>query len=228
MAARRLHTSHAFHSAVMDPILDAFAAEVRRARPAAPALPFLSNVTGDWITPEQATDPGYWVRHLRQTVRFADGVGRLLEDPGRVLLEVGPGETLGTFARRHPGRRRRAGGGRAAWPEAGQPEPADVALRSAAGALWAAGGVLDWSAVRGPRRAPPRSRFPRTRSSARWPWCRRAPAPPPPRPAPAAPAAAAPRRVRGRLTRDLPADGSARDNRIRAAFPTRRPGSPPC
>ncbi|MFL5542434.1 MAG: type I polyketide synthase, partial [Longimicrobiaceae bacterium] len=86
VVARRLHVSVASHSAAMDPILEAFAEEVRRARPAAPRLPFLSNVTGDWITPEQATDPGYWVRHLRQTVRFADGARRLLESPERVLL----------------------------------------------------------------------------------------------------------------------------------------------
>jgi amino acid adenylation domain-containing protein len=147
-AARRLHTSHAFHSAEMDPVLDAFAAEVRRARPAAPTLPFVSNVTGDWITAEQATDPAYWVRHLRRTVRFADGVGRLLEEPGRVLLEVGPGETLGTFARRHG----LAGGARAivrSLAGAAKPAPADVSVLEAAGALWSTGVELDWAAVRG-------------------------------------------------------------------------------
>ncbi|HYR12320.1 MAG TPA: aminotransferase class III-fold pyridoxal phosphate-dependent enzyme, partial [Longimicrobium sp.] len=145
--ARRLHTSHAFHSAAMDPILAAFGDEVRRARPAAPSLPFLSNVTGDWITAEQATDPGYWVRHLRETVRFADGAARLLENAGRVLLEVGPGETLGTFARRHP-----QGAGRVivkSLARAGQPYAADLAVCEAAGALWTAGVDLDWSALRG-------------------------------------------------------------------------------
>ncbi|HEX8695275.1 MAG TPA: beta-ketoacyl synthase N-terminal-like domain-containing protein, partial [Longimicrobium sp.] len=207
VAARRLHTSHAFHSADMDPILDEFAAEVRRARPATPALPFLSNVTGDWITPAEAADPGYWVRHLRQTVRFADGVGRLLQDPALVLLEVGPGETLGTFARRHPD----ADAGRVvvrSLAKAGQPEPADVALRNAAGALWAAGAVLDWSAVRGPRpgRRVPLPTYPFERTVAVVPPRPRAAAPAPeasaapaaetpavPAPeAPAAPAAGAP------------------------------------
>ncbi|HYH78527.1 MAG TPA: amino acid adenylation domain-containing protein, partial [Longimicrobium sp.] len=153
--ARRLHTSHAFHSAAMDPILDAFAAEVRVAKPAAPSLPFLSNVTGDWITPEQATDPGYWVRHLRETVRFADGVARLLDDPSRVLLEVGPGEALGTFARRSAG-----GAGRVivkSLPRADRPDAADLAVLEAAGALWTAGVAADWAALRGPgarRRVP--------------------------------------------------------------------------
>jgi amino acid adenylation domain-containing protein len=147
VSARRLHTSHAFHSAAMDPVLAAFAEEVRRARPAAPSLPFLSNVTGTWITAEQATDAGYWARHLRGTVRFADGVGHLLEDPDRVLLEVGPGETLGTFARRHP-----RGAGRTivkSLAKAGDPQPADVAALEAAAALWTAGVALDWAAIRG-------------------------------------------------------------------------------
>ncbi|HEX6373984.1 MAG TPA: amino acid adenylation domain-containing protein [Longimicrobium sp.] len=147
VAARRLHTSHAFHSASMDPILDAFAAEVRRARPAAPSIAFLSNVTGDWITAAEATDPDYWVRHLRGTVRFADGVGRLLDDPARVLLEVGPGETLGTFARRSE----RNDGTRVVvrtLPRAGQAEASDLTALEAAGALWTAGVSVDWTAMR--------------------------------------------------------------------------------
>ncbi|HEU4562407.1 MAG TPA: amino acid adenylation domain-containing protein, partial [Longimicrobium sp.] len=160
VAARRLHTSHAFHSAAMDPVLDAFAAEVRRARPAAPATPYLSNVTGDWITPGQAVDPAYWVRHLRETVRFADGAARLLEEPGRVLLEVGPGETLGTFVRRSPG-----GAGRVvvkSLPRAGEPGASDLAVLEAAGALWTAGVELDWAALRQnqPRRRVPLPTYP--------------------------------------------------------------------
>ena len=96
---RRLHTSHAFHSAMMEPILDAFAARVRQVRLFAPRIPYVSNVTGKWISPEQATDAGYWVEHLRRTVRFGDGLATLLAEPGRILLEVGPGQVLGTFAR---------------------------------------------------------------------------------------------------------------------------------
>ncbi|HET7229719.1 MAG TPA: type I polyketide synthase [Longimicrobium sp.] len=189
VSARRLHTSHAFHSADMDPILDAFAQEVRRARPAAPALRFLSNVTGDWITPEQARDPDYWVRHLRQTVRFADGVGRLLENPGLVLLEVGPGETLGTFARRHP----------ASTParvtvkslaRAGDPGDAVLSMLDAAGSLWAAGAAVDWSALRGgeARRRVPLPTYPFERTVAVIQPAARAAAPaPPPAEPPAAP-----------------------------------------
>ena len=84
--SRRLRTSHAFHSAMMDPILKPFADVVSKLQLGAPRIPFLSNVTGNWIEKEQATDPRYWVRHLRETVRFADGVRRLLETSDRLLL----------------------------------------------------------------------------------------------------------------------------------------------
>ncbi len=59
----------------------------------APTLPWVSSLTGDWITPEQAQDSAYWVDQLRRPVRFAKGVARLLEDPARVTLEVGPGSS---------------------------------------------------------------------------------------------------------------------------------------
>ncbi|HYH81261.1 MAG TPA: aminotransferase class III-fold pyridoxal phosphate-dependent enzyme, partial [Longimicrobium sp.] len=178
--ARRLHTSHAFHSAAMDPILDAFTAAVRRARPAPPAIPFLSNVTGDWITAEQATDPGYWVRHLRETVRFDDGVGRLLEEPDRVLVEVGPGETLGTFARRHAS----GGGGRTivnSVPRADRPDASDLTILEAAATLWTAGVEIDWASLRGdePRRRVPLPTYPFARTEHRLPPHPRASAPPP-------------------------------------------------
>src|SRR4029079_18580091 len=70
---RRLRTSHAFHSAMMEPALEPFAERVRKVRLSPPSIPFVSNVTGTWITAEQATDPLYWARHIRATVRFADG-----------------------------------------------------------------------------------------------------------------------------------------------------------
>jgi amino acid adenylation domain-containing protein len=191
VAARRLHTSHAFHSAAMVPILDAFADEVRAARPAAPTIPFLSNVSGDWITAAEAADPGYWVRHLRQTVRFADGVGRLLDDPARVLLEVGPSETLGGFARRHV-----SGQGRIivrSLPPAGRPEPSDQTMLDALGALWVAGVEVDWPAVGGGarRRKIPLPTYPFERTEYRVPPPRviaAAPAPRVPAPVPAEPA----------------------------------------
>lgn len=96
---RRLQTSHAFHSPMMEPILEPFAEQVRRAMPRAPRVPLLSNVSGDWMTPEQATDPMYWARHVREPVRWHANVQCLLAEPGRLLLEVGPGRALAALAR---------------------------------------------------------------------------------------------------------------------------------
>ncbi len=102
---RRLRTSHAFHSAMMEPILEPFAREVAAITLAAPRLPYLSNLTGRPVTAAEATDPAYWVRHLRHEVRFADGVLELLRDPRRVCVELGPGRALCTLMRQHPAAR---------------------------------------------------------------------------------------------------------------------------
>ena len=99
---RRLHTSHAFHSQMMEPILESFTEHVKQVSLKPPQIPYLSNVTGTWITPEAATDPAYWVSHLRQTVRFAAGLQELLKEPAQILLEVGPGRTLSQLAKQHP------------------------------------------------------------------------------------------------------------------------------
>nr|WP_306290590.1 type I polyketide synthase [Bacillus stercoris] len=101
IAGRRLHTSHAFHSYMMEPILEEFAAIVKQQDMNTPRIPFVSNVTGTWITPEQAADPAYWSQHLRGTVRFHEGLEQILSDDNVLLIEVGPGSTLSTFARRH-------------------------------------------------------------------------------------------------------------------------------
>jgi len=96
---RCLHTSHAFHSAMMDPILDAFTRVFDSIKLSKPKVPFITNVTGTWIQDHEATDPGHWVKHLRQTVRFGEGIQTLWSKPKRILLEVGPGNTLCTLAR---------------------------------------------------------------------------------------------------------------------------------
>ncbi|WP_426403199.1 type I polyketide synthase [Streptomyces sp. R-07] len=99
VAAKRLVTSHAFHSAMLDPMVEPFAAEVARVPLSTPRIPFVSNVTGTWITDAEATDPRYWAGQARAAVRFADGVGELLAAaPDAVLLELGPGRALGRFA----------------------------------------------------------------------------------------------------------------------------------
>ena len=101
-ATQRLHVSHAFHSALVEPMLDEFEALLARVKRSRPQIPLVSNLSGDWITDEQARSTAYWRRHLRHTVRFAEGLDTLLARADRVLLEVGPGDTLSTLARRHP------------------------------------------------------------------------------------------------------------------------------
>ncbi|MET9403014.1 SDR family NAD(P)-dependent oxidoreductase [Kitasatospora sp. NPDC002965] len=144
---RRLHTSHAFHSATMDGAVGPLVEEVRKVRLNPPRIPFCSNVTGTWITDEQATSPEYWGRHLRQPVRFAEAAGLLLADPSRVLVEVGPGHTLGNFVREHRAwRDDRTVTGSLRHPH----ERTDdrVRLLEALGSLWSAGVPVDWAAVR--------------------------------------------------------------------------------
>src|SRR5262249_26013559 len=88
--AKLLVTSHAFHSAMMDPVVEPFAEEVARVALSAPGTPIVSTVTGTWLTPEAATSPRYWAEHLRRPVRFSPAAATLLAEPRRVLVEVGP------------------------------------------------------------------------------------------------------------------------------------------
>ncbi len=97
-----LHTSHAFHSHMLEPILPAFADYLRTIELHAPHTPYLSNLRGDWITPEDATSVDYWVGHLRHTVRFADNAARLAAGSVDIALEVGPGRVLSTLIRQNP------------------------------------------------------------------------------------------------------------------------------
>ena len=99
--ARPLHTSHAFHSAMMDPIVDDFTAAVAQVELCKPRISFVSTATGQLIRDEQAIDPAYWGRHLRMPVRFSDGVRILLQQQEAILLEVGPRNTLTALAQQH-------------------------------------------------------------------------------------------------------------------------------
>ena len=110
VTSQRLHTSHAFHSAMMEPILEAYTERVKRVRLAPPAIPFVSNVTGNWISAEEATDPSYWARHLRHAVQFSSGLERLFEGSYRILLEMGPAPVLGSLAKRHAAKPKDADG----------------------------------------------------------------------------------------------------------------------
>lgn len=142
---RRVRTSHAFHSRMMEPALAPFLEELRKIELKPPTLPFISNVTGTWIAPEQATDPAYWATHLRRTVKFAQGVEVLLEEPGRVLLEVGPGRALCVMAGQHPAKKQ----GHLIIPttrHALEQQPDGEFLLGTLAALWRSGVPIDWEA----------------------------------------------------------------------------------
>ena len=137
---QRLHTNHAFHSQMMSPIIETFTRTLQLVKLNPPKTPFVSNVSGTWITAAEATDPNYWAKHLRQPIRFSQGISELLLQP-RILLEVGPGRTLSSLAKqhqtdqlitltsiRHP-----------------QEQQSDVAfLLNTLGQLWLLGVKIDW------------------------------------------------------------------------------------
>jgi acyl transferase domain-containing protein/acyl carrier protein len=141
----RLRTTHAFHTGMMEP---AMAPVMEMARPMqAPRIPFISNVTGTWVTADDLADPGYWARHMRSPVRFAEGIGELLQEPDRVFLEVGPGATLGTLVKQHPS----ATADRVTVPTLREGADLDAVLE-AVGRLWIAGVEVDWPRFHGGER----------------------------------------------------------------------------
>jgi len=144
VAGKRLQTSHAFHSAMMDPILEKFTDHLRQIRLRKPQIPFLSNVTGDWITSEQATDPAYWAQHLRNAVRFSDCLSKLFEKSNWILLEVGPGQVLASLARLHPSKNSPV----VASTRRAQDSANDsAALYAAVAQFWAQGVPIKWLAL---------------------------------------------------------------------------------
>jgi acyl transferase domain-containing protein/SAM-dependent methyltransferase/acyl carrier protein len=139
IATRRLHTSHAFHTGMMDPMLAAFRAEVANVALKPPDLPWLSSMTAGWMDADAAVAPDYWVCQLRRPVRFGAAVRVLLDSTDHALLEVGPGDALTMLARRQaaPHHVLVSSTGRVGQDEAPM-------LARAAGTLWASGARLDW------------------------------------------------------------------------------------
>ena len=140
-----LNTSHAFHSAMMDPIVAPFSELVRTVPMSAPKIPYVSTATGTWVTDEQATDPSFWGRQLRGAVLFADGITALLESPACVLLELGPRNTATTLAKQQITEVKR----QIAVPSLGstvEDHGELAAMLNAAGHLWTAGATIDWNA----------------------------------------------------------------------------------
>ncbi|MBN1239256.1 MAG: SDR family NAD(P)-dependent oxidoreductase [Gammaproteobacteria bacterium] len=126
-----------------------FARTLGTVRLAPPRIPYLSNVTGTWIEERQATDPDYWVAHVRRAVRFDDGIRALAQAPDRVFLEVGPGRGLMTLARWHPARSAHQVA-LTSLPHSreGRPVASDGEwLTTTLGRLWLAGVDVDWGGV---------------------------------------------------------------------------------
>lgn len=147
VACRQLPVRMASHSALVDPYLAELEGIVRGYQLSAPRLPYLSCVTGDWIRPEQATDPAYWARQLRAPVQFMAMVRRACATPGRVFLEVGPGNTLGTLVGAQ--RLTPAPAAVSSLTRQASPHGDHHSVLSAAGRLWQWGASLDWQALRG-------------------------------------------------------------------------------
>jgi len=144
IVSRALPTTHAFHSSMMEPIAGPVGELLASVRLAAPSIPFISDVTGTWITAAEATDPAYWVAHLLRPVRFGEGIAELGKDPARAFLEVGPGQSLGSLAAQHPA----IGSGRivaASLRHAYERQPDGAFLTGALARLWLAGCRIDWA-----------------------------------------------------------------------------------
>lgn len=145
IVCRRLHTSHAFHSSMMDPVVAPFQEIVTRIPLSAPRIPIASTVTGEWLSDEQARDPAYWAQQLRLPVLFRQALSTLAAEPSRVLLEVGPRGTLATLARQQLGNRAE----RAILASLEKVEQSERSLLAAAGELWKRGVALDARVVHG-------------------------------------------------------------------------------
>ena len=142
---RPLHTSHAFHSPIMQPAVAAFSKVIENVTLNAPQIPIISTVTAEQLTERQATDPNYWADHVRATVRFSNALETLLQDSKPVLLEVGPGQVLGTLARQHTAVDDHVI--LSSSPHAQQSHSPTKHFLTTTGRLWQAGVEIDWNAL---------------------------------------------------------------------------------
>jgi acyl transferase domain-containing protein len=154
VATLAVPAGRAFHSPMMAPVEQPLRERLRTIPLRPPRVPFLSNVTGSWIRPDEATSPDYWAQHLRQPVRLADNLTELWRLPNVLAVELGAGQMLRSLANQHPARATavnalvlpglttRSGG-----------HGAVAALLGVAAAAWVRGTPVDWSAV-GRRRLP--------------------------------------------------------------------------
>ncbi|MCF2528861.1 type I polyketide synthase [Yinghuangia soli] len=139
---KRLRVNRAFHSELMEPMLGAFERVAERLSYAAPAVPIVSNVTGRLASASELALPSYWVRHVRQAVRFADGIGRLRELGVAAYVEVGPGRTATAMIEDCLD-----GGGALVTPTLRSDRSEPVALTTALARVHTRGGSVDWGSV---------------------------------------------------------------------------------
>lgn len=143
--ARRIQIDIAAHSRLLEPILGHFGEYLRKLDLKPPQIPFVSNRTGDWITDAQATDPEYWVAHLRGTIHFRDGLSTLAEKPDRIYIEVGPGVALASLSGQHDTITANQIIGTLRHPE--DPVADDIYFMAMLGRVWATGARFDWSQI---------------------------------------------------------------------------------
>jgi acyl transferase domain-containing protein/NAD(P)-dependent dehydrogenase (short-subunit alcohol dehydrogenase family) len=142
---RAVQNTHAFHSRLMDPIVVAFEAEVRKVRLNRPKMLFASNVSGRWISDVEAVDPAYWARHLNHTARFNDALRTVWQMDAPLLLEAGPGKTLGVLANQHPDKQSaEAALAISSLRHHYENQPDSEVLLNAVGRLWLASAEIIW------------------------------------------------------------------------------------
>lgn len=141
VVVKGLHTSHAFHSSMMDAVVEPLRLALAKVTLSAPKVPIVSSATGQWLTDAQATDPTYWARHLRDTVRFREAVLTLAHEK-RTFVEVGPRATLATLTRQLVSDRTQPC--LSTLPDTAQGDAEWVTLLGTLGKLWTAGVPIDW------------------------------------------------------------------------------------
>ena len=147
IVVKPLHTSHGFHSWMMDPVVTPFQDIIAKAELSPPKIPIRSTVTTKWLSDEEATDPKYWASHVRQTVRFTQTAAHFCEAPENTLIEIGPGQTLSTLARQASSEKT----SQAIFSTSGHATAQDsdaLHFHLALGKLWLNGHTIDWSAYR--------------------------------------------------------------------------------
>ncbi len=147
VGCQRIAIDIAAHSRMLKPILQKFSNFLRGITLNAPQIPIVSNRTGIFITDAQATDPDYWVQHLRGTIHFADCIATLAEQPDRVYLEVGPGKALSSLAAMNPDVDAQQVLSSLRHPD--QDIADDIYFMGVLAQLWALGADIDWGQIWG-------------------------------------------------------------------------------